>query len=153
MTEYALARLWMSWGVRPEAMIGHSLGEYVAATVAGVWSLEDALMLVAERARLIDETPRGGMMGLPLPEEEAAPYLRDGLCDRRPQRRLDQRGLRPQAAVDALQAEMAARGVVVRRLPARHAYHSPMMAPVAERLAELLRGVRLSRPPSPSPPT
>jgi phthiocerol/phenolphthiocerol synthesis type-I polyketide synthase E len=146
VTEYALARLWMSWGVRPEAMIGHSLGEYVAATVAGVWSLEDALMLVAERARLIEETPPGGMMGLPFPREEAIPYLRDGIAIGAHNATSISVVSGPKAAVDALQAEMTARGVALRRLPARHAYHSPMMAPVAERLAELLRGVRLSPP-------
>ena len=146
VTEYALARLWMSWGVRPEAMIGHSLGEYVAATVAGVWSLEDALMLVAERARLIEETPPGGMMGLPFPKAEAAPYLRDGIAIGAHNAPWISVVSGPQAAVDALQAEMTARGVALRRLPARHAYHSPMMAPVAERLAEILRGVRLSPP-------
>ncbi|HEU4557571.1 MAG TPA: beta-ketoacyl synthase N-terminal-like domain-containing protein [Longimicrobium sp.] len=146
VTEYALARLWMSWGVRPEAMIGHSLGEYVAATLAGVWSLEDALMLVAERARLIEETPPGGMMGLPFPKEEAAPYLRDGLAIGAHNASWISVVSGPKAAVDALQAEMTARGVSIRRLPTRHAYHSPMMAPVAERLAELLRGVRLSPP-------
>jgi phthiocerol/phenolphthiocerol synthesis type-I polyketide synthase E len=147
VTEYALAQLWMSWGVRPEAMVGHSLGEYVAATVAGVWSLEDALMLVAERARLIDETPPGGMMGLIKTAEEAAPYLRaHGLAIGAHNATNISVVSGPKAAVDALQAEMTARGESVRRLPTRHAYHSPMMAPVAERLAELLRGVRLSPP-------
>ncbi|HEX9937152.1 MAG TPA: amino acid adenylation domain-containing protein, partial [Longimicrobium sp.] len=146
VTVYALERLWLHWGVRPQAMIGHSLGEYVAATVAGVWSLEDALMLVAERARLMEETPPGGMMGLAFTEEEIAPYLRDGLCI----------GARngpsinvvsgPAAAVDALQAEMAARGLPLRRLPAKHAFHSRLMEPVAGRLAELMRGVRLHPP-------
>src|SRR3712207_183098 len=136
----------MSWGVRPEAMIGHSLGEYVAATVAGVWSLEDALMLVAERARLIEETPPGGMMGLPFSAEKAAPYLRDGIAIGAHNAWWISVVSGPREAVDALQAEMTASGVSVRRLPARHAYHSPMMAPVAERLAELLRGVRLSPP-------
>jgi acyl transferase domain-containing protein/acyl carrier protein len=146
VTEYALARLWMSWGVHPEAMIGHSLGEYVAATLAGVWSLEDALMLVAERARLIEGTPPGGMMGLPFPREEAIPYLRDGLAIGAHNASWISVVSGPKAAVDALQAEMNERGVFVRRLPAQHAYHSPMMAPVAERLAELMRGVRLSPP-------
>ena len=146
VTEYALARLWMSWGVRPEAMVGHSLGEYVAATVAGVWSLEDALMLVAERARLIEETPPGGMMGLPFPKEEAALYLSDGLEIGAHNASWISVVSGPKAAVDALQAEMNARKVSVRRLPARHAYHSSMMAPVAERLVEVLRGMRLSAP-------
>jgi phthiocerol/phenolphthiocerol synthesis type-I polyketide synthase E len=146
VTEYALARLWMSWGVQPEAMIGHSLGEYVAATIAGVWSLEDALMLVAERARLIDGTPPGGMMGLPFPREEALPYLGDELAIGAHNASWISVVSGPKAAVDALQAEMKERGVAVRRLPARHAYHSPMMAPVAEHLAELLRRVRLSPP-------
>ncbi|MFL5381223.1 MAG: type I polyketide synthase, partial [Longimicrobiaceae bacterium] len=146
VTEYALARLWMSWGVRPEAMVCHSLGEYVAATVAGVWSLEDALMLVAERARLIDETPPGGMMGLLKTKEEAAPFLRDGIAIGAHNATNISVVSGPRAAVDALQAEMTARGEPLRRLPAQHAYHSPMMAPVAEQLAELLRGVRLSPP-------
>ncbi|WP_420128651.1 beta-ketoacyl synthase N-terminal-like domain-containing protein [Longimicrobium sp.] len=146
VTEYALARLWMSWGVHPEAMVGHSLGEYVAATVAGVWSLEDALMLVAERARLIEETPPGGMMGLPFPREEALPYLREGMAIGAHNASWISVVSGPKADVDALQAEMEARKVGVRRLPARHAYHSPMMAPVAERLVELLRGVRLAPP-------
>jgi phthiocerol/phenolphthiocerol synthesis type-I polyketide synthase E len=146
VTEYALARLWMSWGVQPEAMVGHSLGEYVAATIAGVWSLEDALMLVAERARLIEETPPGGMMGLPFPREEAIAYLGDELAIGAHNASWISVVSGPKAAVDALQVEMEARKVGVRRLPAKHAYHSPMMAPVAERLAELLRGVRLSPP-------
>ena len=128
-------------------MIGHSLGEYVAATVAGVWSLEDALMLVAERARLIEELPEGGMMGVALPDHEVRPLLRGGLCVGT----LNGPGVTvvsgPPAALDALAAELAERGVVFRRLPARHAFHSAMMRPVAERLEALVRGVRL-RPPA-----
>jgi acyl transferase domain-containing protein len=146
VTEYALARLWMEWGVRPEAMIGHSLGEYVAATVAGVWSLEDALMLVAERARLIDGLPEGGMMGVTLPEAEVRPLLRDGLCVATLNGPSITVVSGPAAAVDALQVEMTARGVFWRRVNTRHAFHSTMMEPVAERLEELMRGVRLGAP-------
>ncbi|HEX9940914.1 MAG TPA: amino acid adenylation domain-containing protein, partial [Thermoanaerobaculia bacterium] len=79
MVEHALAKLWVEWGIRPQGMIGHSVGEYVAACLAGVFSLEDALALVALRGRLIDELPGGAMLAVPLPEERIAPLLGDRL--------------------------------------------------------------------------
>ncbi|MHC5824398.1 MAG: type I polyketide synthase, partial [Nostoc sp.] len=77
--EYALAQLWMASGVQPEAMIGHSIGEYVAACVAGVFSLEDALALVATRGRLMQQLPTGAMLAVPLMEEEIKHLLNDEL--------------------------------------------------------------------------
>ena len=146
VTEYALAQLWMEWGVRPEAMIGHSLGEYVAATVAGVWSLEDGLRLVAERARLVEAQPEGGMLGIALPESDVRPLLRDGLCVATLNGPSVTVVSGPAAAVDALQAELGARGIVCTRLPTRHAFHSTMMQPAGEGLAALLRGMELRAP-------
>jgi amino acid adenylation domain-containing protein len=149
VVEYALARLWMSWGVRPEAMIGHSLGEYVAATVAGVFTLEDALALLAERARLISGLPAGAMLAVPLDPAALRPRLRGGLA----LAAHNAPGLctvsGPAAEVAALEAELLGAGVACRRLAAEHAFHSAGMAPVSEQLAELLRGMRLRAPETP----
>lgn len=80
--EYALASLWMSWGIKPDAMMGHSLGEYVAATIAGVFSLEDALKLIVARARLMGSLPQNGSMvavfaELKQIETAIEPYIKD----------------------------------------------------------------------------
>ena len=83
--EYALAKLWMSWGIRPAAMIGHSVGEYVAGCLAGVFSLEDALTLVARRGALVQAQPGGAMLAVRLPEKEVAPLLHGADGDRRDQ--------------------------------------------------------------------
>ncbi|HEX7239752.1 MAG TPA: acyltransferase domain-containing protein, partial [Longimicrobiaceae bacterium] len=125
---------------------GHSLGEYVAATVAGSLGLEDALGLVAERARLIGELPAGAMLAVPMDPAEVEPLLRDGLA----LAAHNAPGLctvsGPVEAVDALEAELVGRGVACRRLNASHAFHSPMMDPVAERLAERVGRAKLKAP-------
>jgi len=77
--EYALAQLWMAWGVHPEAMIGHSIGEYVAACLSEVFSLEEALSLVALRGKMMQEMPDGAMLSVPLAEKEVQPLLSKGL--------------------------------------------------------------------------
>ncbi|HEU4596546.1 MAG TPA: type I polyketide synthase, partial [Pyrinomonadaceae bacterium] len=146
VVEYALARLWMSWGVEPRALLGYSIGEYVAACLAGVFSLEDALMLVARRARLIQELPEGAMLAVTLPEEEARPFLgpKVSLAAVNGPTVCVLSG--DPAAVAEVEAELARRGVVARRLQTTHAFHSTMMEPVVESFGQLLRGVRLSAP-------
>ena len=73
--EFALATLWMSWGIKPAALIGHSIGEYVAACLAGVFGVEDALALVAQRGHLMQSMPRGAMLAVPMPEDELRKIL------------------------------------------------------------------------------
>ncbi len=132
VVEYALARLWASWGVEPAAMIGHSVGEYVAAHLAGVFTLEDALSLVAERGRLMQGLPRGAMLAVPLSEEELRPYLR-GAVDLASVNTPTASVLSgPSEEIERAEAELAARGVMSRRLHTSHAFHSSMMDPILE---------------------
>lgn len=144
--DYALGRLWLSWGVRPAGMVGHSLGEYAAATVAGVLPLEGALALVARRARMLDELPGGVMLAVPLSEAETRPLLGDAL---------DLAAVNapgscvvsgPEEAVAALEAVLAERGTVSRRLPTTHAFHSRMLLPVLPRFTALLAEMALAAP-------
>ncbi|HEY3572046.1 MAG TPA: amino acid adenylation domain-containing protein [Thermoanaerobaculia bacterium] len=144
--EYALAKLWESWGVAPAALLGYSLGEYTAACLAGVFSLEDALTLVAERARWIEELPAGDMLAVSLPEAEVRPRLSGDLgfaAANGPQLTVVSG---PPEQVAALAGALAAEGVACRPLPTTHAFHSTMMAPLAGRLTELARTIRLSAP-------
>ncbi|MGV2686279.1 acyltransferase domain-containing protein, partial [Clostridium perfringens] len=80
MIEYAFARLLIRWGLRPEAMLGHSIGEYVAACLAGVFTLEDALQLVALRGRLMQGLPAGSMLSVAMSEAELHPLLPDHIA-------------------------------------------------------------------------
>lgn len=128
--EYALASLWMSWGVQPAAMIGHSIGEYVAAVLAGVMSLEDGLALLGERARLMQSVPAGGMLSVRLPEAEVQPLLSGTLAIAvvNSPRLCVVSG--PHAELDALKATLEGRGVLCKTLHTSHAFHSPMMEPL-----------------------
>ncbi|HEY2738991.1 MAG TPA: acyltransferase domain-containing protein, partial [Thermoanaerobaculia bacterium] len=149
--EVALARLWISRGVRPAALLGYSLGEYAAACIAGVFSLEDGLRVVAERARLIEGLPAGAMLAVPLSEEdlkdlEDCKDEKDGLSIAA----LNGPALTvlagSVAAIEAVAAALTERGIATRRLPTTHAFHSWMMEPIAGPVGELLASVRLAAP-------
>jgi len=144
--EYALARLWMEWGVHPDALLGYSLGEYVAACLAGTLTLEDALRLVAGRARLIEGLPPGAMLAVPLAAEVAATLLGADLALAAVSGPDLAVLAGPLPAIAALEAELAGRGVAARRLATTHAFHSPGMAPICGPFRELLASVELSPP-------
>ncbi|HEX4496272.1 MAG TPA: SDR family NAD(P)-dependent oxidoreductase [Thermoanaerobaculia bacterium] len=146
VVEHALARLWMSWGIRPRAMIGHSLGEYVAACLAGVFSVEDALALVAERGRLMQALPPGAMLAVPLPEAAIVPLLSPALslaAVNGPARTVVSG---PDAEIAALEAELERRGTPGRRLHTSHAFHSAAMDAILDRFTERVRETRRSTP-------
>ncbi|VTZ49147.1 Amino acid adenylation domain protein [Methylocella tundrae] len=143
---YALAALWRSIGVTPQMMIGHSVGEFVGACLAGVFSHEDALRLIAARGRLMQEMPRGSMMAVRLPEAELTPFLQESLALAAINGPKLCVAAGPDDAIAELDAELSARGVMTRRLHTSHAFHSPMMEPAAKALREQFAGVRLAPP-------
>jgi amino acid adenylation domain-containing protein len=146
VVEYALACLWMAWGVKPQAMLGHSVGEYVAACLAGVFSLEDALSLVATRGRLMQELPKGSMLAVALPEHEVQPLLGGslGLAATNGPSQCVVSG--PPEVVETLKSHLSARGVECHRLRTSHAFHSPMMEPVLSAFRERVSAVERHAP-------
>ncbi|MBE7384659.1 MAG: SDR family NAD(P)-dependent oxidoreductase [Leptolyngbya sp. SIO1E4] len=144
--EYALAHLWQEWGVRPQAMMGHSIGEYVAATLASVLSLEDALALVAARGKLMQRLPSGSMLAVPLAEQEVIPLLGKELSIAVINGPAACVVSGVTGAVEVLERQLASQGIEGRRLHTSHAFHSPMMEPILESFTQKVKQVRLSAP-------
>ncbi|MEK8051132.1 SDR family NAD(P)-dependent oxidoreductase [Ideonella sp. DXS22W] len=147
--EYALASTWMHWGVQPDAMIGHSIGEYVAACLAGVMSLDDALALVALRGRLVASLPAGAMLAVPMAEKPLAPLLRPPLAIAAVNAPKLCVVAGETAAVAALEDELRASGLAPTRLHTSHAFHSPMLDPILDEFHRAVARVRLSPPQRP----
>jgi len=145
-TEYALAKLWMAWGIRPDALIGHSVGEFVAACLAGVFSLEDAIALIAERGRLMQELPPGSMLAVPLPEAEVTPLLHPDVDLAAINEPSSCVVAGPTPAIEELHATLAARGLNCRLLHTSHAFHSKMMEPAVGAFAARVAEVTMRRP-------
>ncbi|MDI1443023.1 type I polyketide synthase [Polyangium sp. 6x1] len=144
--EFALAQQWLAWGVRPAGMIGHSLGELVAACLAEVFSLEDALMLVAARGRLMQAAPAGAMIAVKLPEAEASALARGGVSLAAVNGPSDCVLSGPTGEIEQIEAELARRDVASQRLKTSHAFHSSMMASAARAFEEIVRSVKRAPP-------
>ncbi|MCQ4163605.1 type I polyketide synthase [Tahibacter harae] len=148
--EYALATLLLARGVEPAAMIGHSLGEYVAACVAGVFSLDDALRVVARRGRLMQQAPAGRMLAISLGEQEAAPLLAaGGCCLAAVNSARDCVASGPAGAIEALAAQLQQRGIAARAVHTAQAFHSSLMDEVAGAFRGIFDGIVLSAPARP----
>ena len=145
-TQYAQARLWASWGVEPGAMIGHSMGEYTAAHLAGVFDLHDALALVLLRGRLFEQVPPGGMLSVPL----AAAELREMMNERLSIAAVNGPELSvasgPSDAIERLERELAERDVDSVRVRISIAAHSMMLEGILEEFEAFFRNVSLAAP-------
>ncbi|MFJ9821766.1 type I polyketide synthase [Streptomyces sp. NPDC101151] len=144
--QYATARLLASWGLRPSAVTGHSLGAYAAACVAGVFSPADAARLVAERGRLLGTVPAGAMAAVRLPEEEVLPMLPADITIGAVNGPGQCTVTGPAASVARFAEELAGRGIEARVLRIATAGHSPLVEPIARRFAEAVDALPRERP-------
>jgi phthiocerol/phenolphthiocerol synthesis type-I polyketide synthase E len=146
MVSYAQAKLLMSLGIQPDMLIGHSVGEYVAAAISGVFSLEDALKAVARRGKLIQDLPGGAMLAVLLAEEQLNPMLPAGL----EVAVVNSQGLcvvsGPTDLIDNFAAELNKSKTFNKKIPTSHAFHSAMMEPALPAFATFFSQVKLSAP-------
>jgi acyl transferase domain-containing protein len=144
--EYALAQLWMSWGIQPDALIGHSLGEYVAATLAGVFSLEDALTLMVIRGKLMQQLPAGSMLAVQGAITEVQPFLHEeeAIASHNSPSHCVISGT--SSAIDQLQQILTQQGIHCRQLEVKHAFHSPLVESILTPFAEAFQTISLKAP-------
>ena len=145
-TEYALAKLWMSWGIQPAAMIGHSVGEFVAACLAGVFTLPEALRLIATRGRLMQGLPGGAMLSVNLSEADLSGMLEGDLGIAAVNGPALCVVAGPYDQIANLEARLAEKNIQHRRLHTSHAFHSSMMDPILEPFAACVQSVELAPP-------
>ncbi|MEZ5317814.1 MAG: beta-ketoacyl synthase N-terminal-like domain-containing protein [Vicinamibacterales bacterium] len=149
VVEYALARLWMSWGIEPAAMSGHSLGEYVAACLAGVFTVEDALAIVKARGDVFDRLPPGAMLGILRPESEVRAWLTGGLALAAVNAPTSCVVSGPVDEVAALEARLTADEVETQRLHIDVAAHSPMLDPFLDGFSRRIATIPMAAPTRP----
>ncbi|SNS48059.1 amino acid adenylation domain-containing protein [Granulicella rosea] len=146
VTELALATLWQSWGIQPQAMAGHSLGEYVAAVLAGVMSREDAVRLVSLRGRSMQAMQRGAMTSVALSEAALAEYVGDDVCIAALNAPNASVLAGTFAAIELVEQALNEKQIAFRRLRTSHAFHSAMLDPMLADFEAAVRAVTLHEP-------
>lgn len=144
--EYALANWWISRGLAPQILVGHSIGEFVAATLAGSLGLEEAIRLVAQRGVLMQALPAGAMLSVRMSSDALSPFLSEDVqlaAENGPAACV---AAGPEASIDALARALEAQGHASRRLQTSHAFHSSMMDPAVPTFADMVRNVALAPP-------
>ena len=146
--EYALAKLWQSYGIQPDYMIGHSVGEYVAATIAGIMTLEEGLKLICKRGLLMQSLPKGGCMAAVMANRQAiAAHINtqqvDFACFNSPKQTVLSG---PIPAIDACVATLKAQGMRAKIIPTSHAFHSAMMQPILAQFHAIAQTIHFKPP-------
>jgi acyl transferase domain-containing protein/acyl carrier protein len=144
--EYALARLWQQWGVQPKAMIGHGVGEYVAACLSGVLKLEDALSCVVEIGRTVAQSAPGAMLAVHLSPGELEPLLGDRMSIAAVNGAFDCVVSGAADRIEALERDLVSKGCAIERLATSHAFNSPLMDPLLDALAMRLAKIAFGVP-------
>ncbi len=146
IVEYALAQLWQSWGVKPAALLGHSMGENTAACLAGVMSFEDCLGLVTLRGKLMEQVPEGGMLSIPLSADDVRELLGDelDLATVNAPELCTVSG--PVEALERLRGQLLEREIEAKRVPINIAAHSRLLDPILEEFGAYLRRIKLNKP-------
>ncbi|KJD32012.1 hypothetical protein PW52_16000 [Tamlana sedimentorum] len=144
--EYALAQLWLHWGLKPTAFCGHSIGEFVAAHLAGVFSLEDALKLIATRGKLVSELPKGSMLSVRLSVEDIKPILPKSLSIAAANSSVLCVVSGEDEAIKNFSAKLSQDNIVNKQLLTSHAFHSSMMNPILNDFKKVFKNMELNAP-------
>lgn len=146
---YAMAKLWISWGIEPTVLTGHSIGEFVAGYFAGIFTLPDAVKLIATRAKMVTETPTGSMVSVRLSEEELKAILPDTLSIAVVNSNLAAVAAGTDEEINKFVETLTEKGIAARVLQTSHAFHSAMMDPIVAPFESVVKTIQLNRPVKP----
>ena len=148
--EYALAQMWLDWGIVPDAVMGHSVGEYVAATIAGVFSLEDGLKLIAERGKLMQALPQAGSMFAVFASEEIIQQIINPLAEKIAIAAINNYQSvvisGEKLALKQIISKLESQGIKYKQLNVSHAFHSPLMTSILDDFAAVAKTVNYRKP-------